>query len=615
VKAELAAAAVVLCACHGSSNTPSPDGGGSTSCALTSLVPVCSPDHLCWAAPSPSPLGTIAAAGADGCDYWLVPTVEPGVLPPPQLLHLHGNALDPIALPAMSQLPSAVDVISATDIWVVTRAGGLSGLGGPKHRDPSAAAHFDGTSWTSYATGEADARAVWGSSSSDVWMARDADADTGTPVALFHWNGTTLDQVAGTMACQAGVGLSPTDVWCCSADTANHFDGTTWSGYPLDGLQCDAMWANPDASIYAVGLQGVARWDGQAWVRMYTSKSEELRSVWGTAADDLWVGGDTGQFLAGVVHHFDGTTWSTFDAGPGAVLAIHGQGRDDVLFGGEFSFIAHWDGSTFSKLAGQLDRSIGWSKFFAIDGAVWIGADNPGFPSTTFRDDGSGWHPDQGWPIAGTSPTDLWYGNDHYDGSTLTHMNIPIQTRAMYAVSPADVWAVGQHESPWVGAVAHFDGTTWTELTPPSTVDHYFYAVWADATQVWVLGGGNVYRRLGGQWETIDTKGMFVGDKIFGRAFNDIYFAGTVPGVVHWDGTSFTLVSSDPVNSIGGDATRVWVTGPKGYVAIDEGTGFKRLDSGTSNDLYGAYFVAPTGTSSLTDGWVAGELTLLELRP
>jgi hypothetical protein len=59
----------------------------------------------------------------------------------------------------------------------------------------------------------------------------------------------------------------------------------------------------------------VLHWDGATWNEVAWDLPPPFgtvyyRDVWGSAADDVWRGGDSG-----LLEHFDGTTWTPVDYG------------------------------------------------------------------------------------------------------------------------------------------------------------------------------------------------------------------------------------------------------------------------------------------------------------
>ncbi|MCI0521964.1 MAG: CSLREA domain-containing protein [Chloroflexi bacterium] len=132
------------------------------------------------------------------------------------------------------------------------------------------------------------------------------------------------------------------------------WDGTAWSqetGYPF----CDVygMWGALDsggaAQVYAVGnynfSNGFRVWKYNAALHTYQEvvgepaapvfNSGSGRSVWGSAADDVYAVGMVGAWSAadsGRIYHFDGSAWTRLTAMGDLPAAqdVHGSGADDV---------------------------------------------------------------------------------------------------------------------------------------------------------------------------------------------------------------------------------------------------------------------------------------------
>lgn len=151
--------------------------------------------------------------------------------------------------------------------------------------------------------------------------------------------GSCLDFDARLASCRdAGV-------WICGAVDGGPTDtsdaGTPDAGTP-DAGTTDA--GTPDAGVpwpvVPPGDGGPVCNRGWCWDHPRTS-GNSLRAVWGTAADDIWVGGDLGTLV-----HFDGTRWASFSQDP----RLHFEsicGHDGVIY-----FAANTNG------VGGLDRLL-----------------------------------------------------------------------------------------------------------------------------------------------------------------------------------------------------------------------------------------------------------------
>jgi photosystem II stability/assembly factor-like uncharacterized protein len=67
---------------------------------------------------------------------------------------------------------------------------------------------------------------------------------------------------------------------------------------------------------------------GQGWTPQTSGTTQDLDAIWGSGANDVYVGGQNGTLLHSVDH---GQTWTPQDAGtPQAFFTIWGSGSEDV---------------------------------------------------------------------------------------------------------------------------------------------------------------------------------------------------------------------------------------------------------------------------------------------
>lgn len=251
---------------------------------------------------------------------------------------------------------------------------------------------------------------------------------------------------------------------------------------------------------------------------------------------------------------------------------------------------------------------------------------------------------------AATSASDVWAvgysGNvglaadkaltEHWNGtgwSVVASPN-PYATQDLYgvaAVSPSDVWAVGQwsNYSPYGhGAlIEHWNGTTWSKVPNPATTG--LYAVTALASNnVWAVGGAQILHWNGTTWSIISSpSGAYYlravravsASNIWAVGYREIasgegYFYQSL--VEHWNGSSWTQVpdaapyppTSNILNGVTAlSATSVWAAGTANGLSFVEkwnGTQWTRQSSpnvGTSNNTFQA--IAATSGNV----WAVGE--------
>ncbi len=237
--------------------------------------------------------------------------------------------------------PRGLSVISATDAWMVgsafeQREGGSSS---------PLVEHFDGSTWSVVDVPNPDGLTLEGVaavSHNDVWFVGYRDrvvadgvvpnpAHGGTTVALFHWDGSSLSEVA-----------APEVEWP--------------NGSPLPYAHALAADGTGPADVWAVGntavpnVQGASlslHWDGSSWtvVRVPEARPpmsrapryEGLQGVVARAPDDAWaVGYSTTvpmseQFT--VIEHWDGRRWTLAPSPNVPPADPEAASPDNTLFG------------------------------------------------------------------------------------------------------------------------------------------------------------------------------------------------------------------------------------------------------------------------------------------
>jgi hypothetical protein len=292
-------------------------------------------------------------------------------------------------------------------------------------------------------------------------------------------------------------GSAQNDVWAVgAAGTAIHWDGTAWKPYPIPtGHTLFGVWGSGSgelwtASTYTAAFHGTIHEEDASveWtplpalpVPMINDLYPALASVWGRAADDVWIGGGdkVGYPYARVWRTRPGAdggvAWQTLSpcmltSDCPAVRAIWGRADDDIWLVGDKGRTYH------ARLA---------------DGGVAFTA----IESNTTRPLRAVW---------GANADNVWAAGDEgvirkasATATTWTDVDVPTtyDLRGLWGSSANDVWAVGAY-----GTILHFDGNEWTLATAafPVGPTPTLYAVWGSGPDdVWIVGDGIVLHRSG----------------------------------------------------------------------------------------------------------------------
>lgn len=161
---------------------------------------------------------------------------------------------------------SAIDVVSASDAWIIGEdRGDYLGTGGLKG-GPIVLLHWDGTEWEKISTPDSMQGAVstrWGdisaTGSSDVWIINNDEG------IIAHWNGSTweftklsfgfYESLSG--AYPSILALSSDDVWV-GGRALYHWDGNEWTDchYDTNDNFIVDIKSDPEGNVFALTLRG-----------------------------------------------------------------------------------------------------------------------------------------------------------------------------------------------------------------------------------------------------------------------------------------------------------------------------------------------------------------------
>ena len=251
---------------------------------------------------------------------------------------------------------------------------------------------------------------VWGTSASNVY----AISDTGE---VFHYDGTswTGGVRPATRGFNAIWGSSASDIYAVgNAGTVSHYNGTAWSTTTLTGAPDQlGVFGFSSSDVYSGGFNGqLWHWNGSTWTATTPTgltTNNYIHSIWGTSANDLYIGGGTNGTVAGFFKHWDGSTWSDVNAGGlngnNDINAIWGTSATDIWAGGYQGVLMHYNGTS-------------WSAVNTATNSVKTSTNVSG--------------------IMGTSASDVWFSSYngerlHWNGTNLVNYD-PYDGYSMFAV-------------------------------------------------------------------------------------------------------------------------------------------------------------------------------------
>ena len=324
--------------------------------------------------------------------------------------------------------------------------------------------------------------------------------------------------------------LSANDVWAVGSFSNNawvdasvskalieHWDGQQWvvvaSPNPWDYDILNGVAAISSHDVWAVGISYtnyandrgnalIEHWDGKHWQvvpspNLIGGLNNELDAVAAVSATDVWaVGGFQVSYYRWqpLIEHWNGVRWSIVSApNPGQVGSrLSGvtivSANDIWTVGISFSnkldrtLIEHWNGRAWSVIASpNAPQGNEFSNLTAVAAAsntdIWA----VGSTATT-----------QVGPFAHV-PTRMLI--EHWDGIRWGIVSSPTvgtvsELRAVTAISPSDVWAVGGDNLFRGALLEHWNGTSWSIVaSPKAAMYNNLYGVAAVSEHdVWTVG-------------------------------------------------------------------------------------------------------------------------------
>lgn len=579
--------------------------------------PGCSKDEWCWLFPQPQGNTLWSVWGSSATDAWAAG--ESGTL-----LHYTSGSWKSVLSPTKSPL-YALWGVDANDIYAVG--------------DRGVVLHYDGQTWTPMTisgstTGLGALYSVWGSGKDDVWM-------VGANGVVLRKSGGTLNRVTtptdpayqvllkgvwGTGGTIYAVGASGSllkfdgSMWSASTvagamneiltgitgTAANNlfvsslsgairrFDGTNWTTVsPFGNFGIYSMWAS-GSDVLAVGdvlytdtatkdptkRQGIVKkWNGTMFADVPGTLPVSLYSVWGTAANDLFMVGASGSIL-----RFNGTGFTSsspvdnLTGVSGPLNAISGSAADNLVTVGDWGATLRWNGSQWSSvtnsiylrfrgLSGPVDNlwsvafdatpATGGPRIFQWNGSAWsnAGINLPGGLTAALQ---SIWISGSEGVAVGFNDTVLRRSGANWVAVTVTP-KVGTVLRAAWGSDAQNVWIVGGgQEGPngedftgFPGKILFYNGTGAGERYTLPESDQALRAVWGSGpNDVWAVGDNGVMLRYTGTWSRVDPITTFSLRGVWGTAANNVYAVGLGGTVLHYDGQAWKRQDSGTTISL-----------------------------------------------------------------
>jgi hypothetical protein len=519
---------------------------------------------------------------------------------------------------------------------------------------------------------------------------------TPPPITLHGWNAVPSPGVSPEGHLSAVAASSATDAWAVGEfegtdslehPLAEHWNGSSWTTtqMPTPGQQDNSLSGVAELSptnVWAVGAQTngagathplIERWNGAQWSVVpapnITATSATLSGVAGSSAGDVWAVGDattiTNQNIAiqlPLLLHWNGSSWSVAQGAglpgqqPGTsyfaqlsgVVALAANnawavGSVPAQFG-QSVLIEHWNGSTWSLVAGANPGQNG------DDSLVAVSADSPNDLWAV----GTGPLPSaQGCALASNALVEHWNGI-HWTSvapalpPSPSGVYVPFGLADVAAVAPNDVWIAGGYRTgsstgytSIAPTIEHWNGSGWSIVQSPNIATTAgLEGMAASGGTAWAVGqtkatngaGPTLIEQLtSGQWGTVtsDSPGT-VANQLNAISAPDLWAVGqSAIGTLaeHWDGQAWSVVPTPNgplgTNTLNGvvsvSSSNAWAVGeqpvaasglvPPGSTALIE-----HWDGSTWSIVAAPAKSQPLSAitaDSATDAWAAGTQNIL----
>ena len=428
-----------------------------------------------------------------------------------------------------------------TCVWTSQKASYVYAMSGQKtYIYKSGKWQYDGSSIS--------AAAIWGRSDSDIYAVGD-DLFSSVKSAIVHNSGTGWTKY---ISHPGGVRLL--GVWGSGGatfvvgrqGTVLRHDGSSWTMLSTGtSKDFNAVWAGEN-QMFAVGGGGQIYQHTLPWKPMpHPTKNPYLAAVWGSGPSDVYaVGGTTGDTGCSDILRYNGTAWSTITGGAGwsCVDVVWGSGPKDVYllsrvwksintkiyhYNGSWSLLKTY-GARFYAMGGTGPKDV----LFAGDGQV-VNYNGMLWSAQTTALKGG---PRGIWAHSSGKAFAVGYGGAvaHYNGSVWTDMTSKSGTtknlKEVWGSSPSDVHAVGA-----AGTLLHYDGTKWSPVATGVSTD--LEGIWgASASEVFVVGDkGVALRYFKGKWSRTLTASTEKLQAVWGSSASDVFVVGN-RAILHWCG-------------------------------------------------------------------------------
>lgn len=254
--------------------------------------------------------------------------------------------------------------------------------------------------------------------------------------------------------------------------------------------------------------------------------------------------------------------------------AVFGTSATDINALGWYFFVGniggpgwwHYDGTTWTKrpMTGLMPPPGGLAEgnYVINDGTGWAGGQMIA----------AGYY----WDSSNYIPMSI-----HYDGTTWTSRTVPttnsgLQLNGVWGSAGNDVYAaIGNPNQDGGGEVMHWNGSTWTSETVAS---HALLSVWGTGAHVYAVGNNGTLLHKNSTWSSIDVSSLTTAhlNAVWGTSSDNVFVVGEGGTILHYNSEllQWETMQSPTTKRL----TFVWGLGPNEVYAGGGGGTILRFD-------------------------------------
>ena len=219
-------------------------------------------------------------------------------------------------------------------------------------------------------------------------------------------------------------------------------------------------------------------------------------------------------------------------------------------------------------------------------------------------------------PCADDSTACCWDTTSHNFTWEIDTLGISGTLRDVQIIDENNIWVVGEIETDSTEYnAAIWDGIKWNliQIKPQGYVQELQTIYMINDEEIWFSRGSLPIYYDGSTFDMLTPAengypGGFIINDIWGSSANDIYFVGTDGNIVHYDGTSFTKMTSPTTQDLDGivgvvdsetGEKRIWVNGwggypYRGFLMQYDGTDWEIVWDENNPFFEGSQYIEPT---------------------